>query len=193
MKYYAYILLETNEKKIVETWDECFSKIKGNKVKHKSFKTKKEAQYWLENPLQKIILEKGIYFDSGTGRGIGVEVKVVNEKEDNLLKKVIPVEKTNKYGNYTLKGSEAHTNNFGELLGLYIALKIGMQEKILKIFGDSELVIKYWSNGYYKDIHKDTIDLIKKVVKLKKEFTKMGGEISKISGDDNPADLGFHK
>lgn len=36
------------------------------------------------------ILEKGIYFDSGTGRGIGVEVRVTDENKENILDKISP-------------------------------------------------------------------------------------------------------
>ena len=35
-------------------------------------------------------MEKGIYFDAGTGRGIGVEVRITNENKENILDKISP-------------------------------------------------------------------------------------------------------
>lgn len=101
--------------------------------------------------------------------------------------------KINDYGNYYL--SEGRTNNFGELTGLYAALKYALRYDINKICGDSSLIIDYWSKGRYnKDsLEEDTINLIKKVTLLRTEFERKKGKIEKISGDVNPADLGFHK
>ena len=101
--------------------------------------------------------------------------------------------KINEYGNYLTK--EGSTNNFGELLGCYIALKIAIKNNIKNIFGDSKLIIDYWSLGRIKknEIAKETVELSEKVTALRKEFEINGGTISHISGDYNPADLGFHK
>ncbi len=51
-------------------------------VRYKSFKSQSEAQNWLDNGAKyedkneiKANLPDGIYFDAGTGRGIGVEVR----------------------------------------------------------------------------------------------------------------------
>ena len=63
--------------------------------------------------------------------------------------------------------------------------------------GDSKLVIEYWSLG---KIRKETsadnpelLALVRKVQKQRKLFEKEGGKLLRVSGDDNPADLGFHK
>ncbi len=162
------------------------------------FTTLADAKTWIENGASyekkvKPVLEKGIYFDAGTGRGIGVEVKITDENGNNLLSLVVPTDKINPFGNYTAK--EGSTNNFGELLGCYIALKAAEKTGVLSIFGDSKLIIDYWSKGNIKrnEVAPDTVNLADKVKVLRKDFEARGGHISHVSGDYNPADLGFHK
>lgn len=136
-----------------------------------------------------------IYFDSGTGRGIGVEVRVTDGKGNSLLEEIIPTSLINTHGNFKVP-KEGATNNFGELLACYTALKIALKKEKTLIYGDSSLVLDYWSQGKYnkKNLKNlDTIKLIGEVKKLREEFEKKGGKILKISGDYNPADLGFHK
>ena len=148
-------------------------------------------------------MEKGIYFDAGTGRGIGVEVRITNENKENILDKISPsalkklLKDTtwikNEFGNIQVEPGK--TNNFGELIGFYFALNCA---KILKqnvISGDSRLVIDYWSLGRFHEsnLESDTINYINKVILLRKEFEKNKGVVKHISGDINPADLGFHK
>ena len=74
------------------------------------------------------------------------------------------------------------------------ALKLSIKKGIKKIFGDSKLVIEYWSRGFIKrkDLPVATVKLADKVAKLRKKFESQGGEGGRVSGDDNPADLGFH-
>lgn len=198
-KFYAYFFVNENYGGITNKWSECQKKTKSNKCRYKSFKSKKEAQQWIDNgaiyqtkQMLQSNLEDGIYFDAGTGRGIGVETRVTLKDGKSILDKVVPKEKINEFGNYlTKKGS---TNNFGELLGLYIALKIAIKEDYKKIFGDSKLVIEYWSKGFIKKdkLPEETVKLAFLVVKLRKEFESKGGQIFHVSGDINPADLGFH-
>lgn len=198
-KYYAYYLIETKEKGILENWSDCEKLVKANKARYKSFKLYEDAKAWLDMGAlynKKVIsptLKKGIYFDAGTGRGIGVEVKVTDEKGKNILEKVVPKDKINKYGNYTT--GDGTTNNYGELLGCYIALKIAINEGHKNIYGDSKLVIDYWSKGKMKkkDLPEATVELGERVERLRKEYEKKGGRIEHVSGDINPADLGFHK
>lgn len=99
----------------------------------------------------------------------------------------------NEHSNILL-GKE-RTNNFGELLGLSIALDLALKSNVNNIFGDSKLVIQYWSHGHFNknSINDDTIKLIDYVVKRRKKYEACGGKITHISGDINPADLGFHK
>ncbi len=61
---------------------------------------------------------------------------------------------------------------------------------IKAIYGDSNLVIKYWSQGNCKSDDDLTKKLSNTVTKIKNNFN---GSINHISGDINPADLGFHK
>ncbi|NQZ85557.1 MAG: viroplasmin family protein [Nanoarchaeales archaeon] len=202
--YYAYVL--DDDSGIFNNWDECSKKVSGTAARYKKFKTLIEANLWIDSGAiydkskvkKKNILginfelEEGIYFDAGTGRGDGVEVKVTDESEKSLLHQVLKSEKITKFDTYFL--GKAFTNNFGELSGLFFALNIAMKNDVKLIFGDSKLVLDYWSNGIYKkDLPIHTIDLIKKIMPLRKEFESNGGKLEFISGDLNPADLGFHK
>ena len=202
-KYYAYFF-DDKRNGIVESWTECEKIVKGTKARYKSFIDKVVAQNWLDsgaNYERKISsttpintkLEKGIYFDSGTGRGIGVEVRITDENKVSFLetlpketvKKLLKNTKwtVNEFGNIYLDANR--TNNFGALVGLYCPL----------ISGDSRLVIDYWSLGHFHEnnLELDTISYINKVIVMRKEFEKNKGVIKHISGDINPADLGFHK
>ena len=204
-KIYAYYLLDSQESGIFYTWNECQQKVKGKKARYMSFKSEKEAQKWLksgaeyekkEKKNESLFLEldrNGIYFDAGTGRGEGVEVRLTDYDGNSLLHEILDASKINSYGNYKL--SEGRTNNFGELTGIFAALKYAKKNNIKVICGDSNLVIEFWSRGKYNSdgLEKDTIDLIKRVTSLRAEFEKNGGKVKKISGDVNPADLGFHK
>ncbi|NLK62016.1 MAG: ribonuclease HI [Fusobacteria bacterium] len=206
-KYYAFYLEESGENGILDSWEKCKETIYKKKSRYKSFIDINDAKNWLDSgakyksasePEYSVcetskVLERGIYFDAGTGRGIGVEVKVTDEKGENLLDEVVPKDKINDYGNYTAK--DGSTNNFGELLGSYIAFKIALKRDVKNIFGDSKLIIDYWSKGIMnKDkLPEETVNLIKMVTNLRTEFEKKGGTIKHVSGDINPADLGFHK
>ncbi len=202
--YYAYVL--DDESGVFSTWDECAKKVKGTGARYKKFKTQAEGILWIDSgaiyDIKKSVkknilgvkfeLEQGIYFDAGTGRGNGTEVKVTTQDEVSLLHEVLKSNKITKFETYFL--GKNFTNNFGELSGLYFALNIAIKNDVKKIFGDSKLVLDYWSNGIYKkDLPVHTIDLIKKIIPLRKKFELSGGKLGFISGDLNPADLGFHK
>ncbi len=195
--YYAYILLQTGKHGITKTWDECKDIVSGKAAKYKGFKTEHEAETWLKeggryDSKPKVTLQKGIYFDAGTGRGQGVEISVTDEKGKDLLHTVMHKDLINRHGKH-LVGKHA-TNNYGELLGCKYALILALRENIKQVFGDSKLIISYWSKGHIKsEVAQDTIDLAHGVAKLRREFEKKGGSIERISGDDNPADLGFHR
>ncbi|WP_067139145.1 ribonuclease H family protein [Oceanivirga salmonicida] len=199
--FYAYYIEKIDEKGIVDTWEICSQKIKGQKSRYKKFKTYEEAKIWLDNGAlyEKKVLDKSglikdaIYFDAGTGRGIGVEVRLTDINGKSLLNKIMPIDKINEHGNYLL--SSGRTNNFGELTGLFIALKYAKKYNIKNICGDSDLVIKYWCKGHYNkdNLEKETVELIKKVSIMYGEYIGYGGKLHKVSGDINPSDLGFHK
>lgn len=188
-KYYAY---STEGKDgIVDSWDECQRIVSGKSAKYKSFESKDQAERWLQMgadySLKNTASVDGVYFDAGTGLGMGVEVSVTDKNGKTLLKKGV-----NERGNFLIK--ESVTNNFGELLACKFALEIALEKGCKKIFGDSKLILEYWSKGYIKkEIPEETRKLAEEVKQLRYAFEKNGGVMSHISGGSNPADLGFHQ
>lgn len=203
-KFYAYLLMDNNLNGVVDSWDKCKNLVQGKKARYKGFTSQKEALEWLEKGANyekkeeikekiKQELPEGIYFDAGTGRGIGVEVRVTDVNGKSLLHHSTYKKFINQFGNISL-GKE-RTNNYGELVGLYIAMEIAQKLQCNNIYGDSNLVIYFWSQGRYKKegLSEKTVDLIEKVIERRVTFEKNKGKIEYISGDYNPADLGFHK
>ncbi|MDP3770582.1 MAG: ribonuclease H family protein [Candidatus Sungbacteria bacterium] len=195
-KYYAYLIPDTHKSGITDDWEKCKKLISGKTgATYKGFKTKEEAGEWLEagaDYSHKKSLPKGIYFDAGTGRGDGVEISVTDEKGKDLLATIMPKEFINRHGKHLIP--RGVTNNYGELLACRYALELALREGMHYVYGDSKLVIDYWSKGYIKDeVAAETIDLALEVVKLRREFEQKGGILDRVSGDDNPADLGFHR
>lgn len=133
-----------------------------------------------------------LYFDSGTGRGIGTEVKVTDYLGNSLLKEDSEIKYIlTQYDTINLGHVE---NLYGELYGFYLALKIALKKGIKKIAGDNQTVLYRWTNGYFKNsLPLEIKKLIKETMDLKNIFLKKGGELYYISGKINPADLGFHK
>lgn len=89
-------------------------------------------------------------------------------------------------------------NNGGELCALVAGLRIALKTEIQKIYCDSELLVKWWSKGNvnaktFSKMDENKKKFIDNLINLTKEFNTKGGEIVKISGDNNKADLGFHK
>ena len=154
--------------------------------------------------------DKIIYFDTSTIGHNGnkdreqTKVNVLDESKTPLLLNLDLSEYfTSPYGVESVDDTsgivilkEGLTNNHGELLALFFAMKIAEQIQAKVICGDSNNAIQYWSKGQYnrKNIkNNETIELIEKVTKQRYNFEKSGGEIRKISGDSNPADLGYHR
>ena len=181
-KYYAYLV--NGKKGITDNWPECQKIVAGvNGAKFKSFESKEAAEAWLnagaDYKLKNVAVEDGIYFDAGTGAGNGVEIQVSDKMGKSFIKKLL--------------GKDV-TNNFGELMACKYALEIAIKENIKKVFGDSKLVVEYWSKGHIKyEVGEETVNLANEVKKLRKEFEAQGGKIILISGGANPADLGFHR
>jgi ribonuclease H-related protein len=181
-KYYAYLV--DKKSGITDNWPECQKIVSGvNGAKYKSFESEEAAEAWLnagaDYKLKNVAVEDGIYFDAGTGAGKGVEINV-----------------TDKLGKSYLKENLGHevTNNFGELLACKNALEIAVEKNVKKVFGDSKLVIDFWSKWMIKkEVEEETKKLAKKVSVLRKKFEESGGEVVRISGGANPADLGFHR
>jgi len=198
-KYYAYLVPPQRDparggingkKGVTDNWPECQGIVAGvNGAKFKSFESEEAAEAWLDAgadyKIKNIAIEDGIYFDAGTGAGIGVEIQVAEKTGKSLLKENL--------------GHDV-TNNFGELTACKKALEIAITRLrqgsgvAKKVFGDSKLVVEYWSKGHIKyEVGEETVNLAQEVKILRKEFEKLGGKIILISGGANPADLGFHK
>lgn len=198
-KYYAY-LLPNRTSGVTDHWSACEKMVSGVLgARYRGFMSEEEARAWLREGAHYEIkiykkLEPGIYFDAGTGRGEGVEVSVTDEKGKNLLHKVMKKEDLNSFGKHRVRESNA-TNNYGELLAMRYALKIAKKEKVKKIFGDSKLVIDYWSRhrAKRKTLPEATTRLLNEVAALRKQFEAAHGTVMRISGGENPADLGFHR
>ena len=209
MKLYATVLgREVNK---FYTWDECSEYIKGKSgVKYKKFFSEREADKWIFENLEtaitpremakKIYDDSVIYFDAGTGRCIGVEVRVTDSLGNSLINKIAMSDSfldlcnrygfiVNDFGNVQLPAE--FTNNYGEALGCILAYKIAnYMPKVKTILGDSELVIKYWSNGIIKVKNEKTVKMLQFLTKLKESSNL---ELKWIPGSANMADLGFHK
>jgi ribonuclease HI len=181
-KCYAWAL-PNGDKGISQTWEECFEFVKNQKgSRYKKFSTATEAGAWLSSGADynvKFYNEEGVYFDSGTGAIGSVSIRVTDKDGRDLIPNVaVPT---------------TATNNYGELLACKYALEYALVHKIAKVFGDSRLVISFWSNGQINIPDFQTNALAREVVQLRQDFEKCGGQIRYISGDHNPADLGFHR
>lgn len=167
------------------------------------------------------VLEEGIYFDAGKrGEKSYTRVRVSNSKNEDLLPllkgngQFLEFENDRTYANrYTSKPNFVlktyngnlcveldikKTNNAGELIGFLLACEIARKLDYTgpkKIFGDSKLILDYWSKGVYnkKNVNSVESDTINKVVKIREELESKGFTFGFVSGDVNPADLGDHK
>jgi ribonuclease HI len=210
-KFYAYFVPAfgpnaargAGKEGVTDSWTVCEKFVSGKTgARFKAFDNKSDAETWLKHgavyeakaakPRPK--LSPGIYFDAGTGRGEGVEISVTDEKGTNLLHKALSAKELNKFGKHLLANDEA-TNNYGELLALKYALEIARATRATQVFGDSKLVIEFWSQWRIKrkDLPEETVALADEVSRLREAFEVAGGSVERIAGDFNPADLGFHK
>ncbi len=195
-KFYGYLIPKGDKSGVTNTWRECEAIVKKTEgARFKGFSTKEAAEEWIEKGAhygQKETFAPGIYFDAGTGRGNGVEASVTNEKWETLLPYCLPASKINVHGKHLL--GKHVTNNYGELFACFCALQIALKLKIKKVYGDSALIINYWSKGFVKknNLPLETVELAQKVAALRREYKARGGAIELISGGSNPADLGFH-
>lgn len=91
------------------------------------------------------------------------------------------------------KGVEQQ-NNGAELMSFISALLIANINGSLTIYCDSELIVKWWSNGRYnsRQLDQEKIKHIIQATTLRKEFEEKGGKVVSIRGKDNLADLGWH-
>lgn len=208
IKFYAYLVPSGARggqavSGVVDNWKACEKIVSGKfGARFRAFESRTQAEEWLaagaqyelKPPALSRKLEPGIYFDAGTGRGDGVEVSVTDERGKNLLHKVVSKRQLNEFGKH-LVADQSATNNYGELLALRYALEIARKMRVKKIFGDSKLVIEYWSQWRIKrkELPEETVELATEVAELREAFEARGGAVERISGGNNPADLGFHR
>ena len=91
-------------------------------------------------------------------------------------------------------------NNGAELLALLVGLRIAVYSdaecKYTKVASDSSLLVNHWTDKLndHRLVHMDPLKVayIREAQELKKRFVLRGGSVIKISGDNNPADLGYH-
>jgi ribonuclease HI len=123
-----------------------------------------------------------------------VEVSVTDERGKNLLHKTLAASALNTFGKHVVDNADA-TNNYGELLALRYAIEVARATRVKHVFGDSKLVIEFWSQWRIKrkDLPEETVVLADEVSRAREAFEKAGGIVERISGDFNPADLGFHR
>ncbi len=190
----------------MSSWAACEKKVKGKRARYKGFITEEEARTWLVNgaryenkKIQKEIKqselpEQAVFFDAGTGRGLGTEVRVSDRNGTPLTFLALDDGSVTAEGNMLLPDK---TNNFGELMGCFLALRIAGKLKSNLVMGDSKLVIDYWSRGF---LRKETAakdpaleKLVEQVKKAREEFELGGGRLAHVDGSINPADLGFHR
>ena len=206
-----YAVVNGFESRLFDNWDDCSSFVKGKSgVKYKKFASEQEANSWIVENLsvkttsvevaEKVYDPSIIYFDAGTGRGIGVEVRVTDSLGNSLINKIASnssfIDLCNRYGFIVndfgnVQLPKNFTNNYGEALGCILAYKIAnLLPEVKTILGDSELVIKYWSNGVIKVKNESTVKMLKYLTDLRASSTL---ELKWIPGSANMADLGFHK
>lgn len=181
---------------MVESWDECQAFVLGEAgARYRAFKTQEDAREWLLSGADyatKKSMPVGVYFDAGTGRGEGVEVKVTDNEGKSLLALLLSKETITQFGTQRLGAGVS--NNYGELLACKYAIELAIARGAKHVFGDSKLVLDYWSRGYInvKEVPEATVKLAREVAGLRKAFEAKGGSVLHVSGDENPADLGFH-
>ncbi len=207
-KFYAY-RTET-EDGVEESWDACERKVQGHKARYRGFSTRKEALAWLaagapyedKEAVKAEALRQypadAVFFDAGTGAGRGVELRVTNREGDPIVHLAgDPPEGTTltKEGNLLL--GKSRTNNYGELLACRLALAAADAQGAKRVYGDSRLVLGYWSKGYVsqgkRDDDPDLAELAKDTARARKAFERRGGRLGHIPGGLNPADLGYHR
>lgn len=152
-----------------------------------------------------------LYVDGCCNREIGACASVVDENGVDLIGRYCDflesqklmewfVRKTNpKNGRqvYEVRFNDVATqqNNGAELLAATLGILIALEYDYDEVFSDSQLIVDYWSKKLSTKI-KDPkkLEVQKILIELTDLFTRIHrGRLTKISGDDNIADLGFHK
>ena len=158
-KFYAYLV--DGKRGITDNWPECQGIVAGkNSAKFKSFGSAELAEAWLDAgadyKIKTFAVEDGIYFDAGTGSGEGVEIQVADKNGKSFLRENL---------------GHGVTNNYGELSACKKAIELALKNGEKRIFGDSKLVIEYWSKGHIKyEVGEETVNLANEVKKLRNEY-----------------------
>ena len=129
-----YAVVNGFESRLFDNWDDCSNFVKGKSgVKYKKFASEQEANAWImenlsvktsfEEVAEKVYDPSIIYFDAGTGRGIGVEVRVTDSLGNSLINKIASnssfIDLCNRYGFIVndfgnVQLPKNFTNNYGE-------------------------------------------------------------------------------
>jgi ribonuclease HI len=204
----CYAWTVQGEEGIASSWNECESRVSGRKgARFRGFATRQEARAWLDAGAQYAargekkarervdLPEDAVFFDAGTGRGNGTEANVTDRDGTPLAHLEAPAQLLTQFG--TIQLSPGRTNNFGELLGCYYALKIARRLGRTRVLGDSALVLDYWSKNHLSaEKRENDPDLVRLAALTAREriaFEADGGRLSHVPGGQNPADLGFHR
>ncbi len=204
-KFYAWYC--NGDQGIELSWADCRAIVSGRNARYRGFSTRQEAIDWLEGGAvygKKKVKKQAalsdypkdaIFFDAGTGRGRGTEVNVTDRKGVPIVHLAKPKFPLTEFGTVLLP--KGKTNNFGELLGCFYALRIANANQIKAIYGDSDLVISYWSKNWVsaekRSTDPDLALLAEWTAKELRTFNANGGSLKHIPGRINPADLGFHR
>ncbi|MBI5501642.1 MAG: ribonuclease H family protein [Deltaproteobacteria bacterium] len=205
-KWYAWIV--DGERGVCSTWPECERVVRGRRARFRAFDDRAAAERWLaEGAPQRdrsrdkqealdALPDRAVFFDSGTGPGRGVEVNVTDRDGVPLAHLAAPEE-----GELSPQGTvvlgRKRTNNYGELYGCLLALRAAGKLGSRHIFGDSRLVLEFWSLGRVA-AEKRASDpalaaLSSRVRAARAAFERNGGSLAHVPGGINPADLGHHR
>jgi len=202
---------------VYKTWTECKEQTDGfSGASFKKFSTREDADISFSGQVAESVPEKRedefcIYVDGAHnkvtrdeawGSVVDQNGKDLIEPYKHLLDDMVLTTKNLPVGTRTLiiaKFNDVSTQqiNGAELLSLIAGIRIAKEIKCLTVCSDSKLMTDYWSKRL-KPESKLKMDPLKSnwveyLIKIRQNFEKIGGKIEKISGDDNPADLGFHK
>lgn len=204
-KVYAWVC--GSEQGIETSWESCQARVLGRSARYRGFKTRPEAQAWLDAggvyesrvgrkaAARAELPEDAIFFDAGTGRGLGTEVNVTDRDGVPMVHLAKPRFPVTEFGTVRLPAGK--TNNFGELLGCFYALRIARATGRRRVCGDSELVLSWWSRNRVgadkRETDPDLVLLAGLTARERQAFEAAGGVLEHVSGSVNPADLGFHR
>jgi ribonuclease HI len=206
-KWYAWAI--DGERGVCGTWPECERIVRGRRAaRFRSFADRADAERWLaegapardrardKREALDALPENAVFFDSGTGPGRGVEVNVTDRDGVPMAHLAAPAE-----GELTAQGTvvlgRKRTNNYGELYGCLLALRAAERLGSRHVFGDSRLVLEFWSRGYVTAARRASDPALRELSVLVREaraaFERKGGVLAHVPGGTNPADLGHHR